>query len=191
MKHQYHLYPDETVVYRTYIHPVLFVPTIILGIVLYFFCSSEHLETIPHLTAIALPLFVLSIIPQVIDFVFADLHITKKRVQGRRGAFSIRQMDAPLNKINTVTISQTLFGAIFNYGTIHISTSSEDYHFSYISKPTDFRNALLASIENLDSPMPPEAVQYYIPEQHFRNPYSDLSGDRDLRKTTIRKGKKE
>ena len=55
-----------------------------------------------------------------------------------------------MNKISGIQIEQGLFGKIFNYGTISVSTASTSFKFPYIDKPADFRTALNNQIEAYD-----------------------------------------
>ncbi len=58
--------------------------------------------------------------------------------------------DSPLNKINGVQVRQGLFGKIFNYGTVSITTASTVFNFDYIDKPNDFKTILNNQIEKYD-----------------------------------------
>ena len=78
------------------------------------------------------------------------LQFSNKKIHGKIGLLNTKELDTPLNKVNNISISQGLFGKIFNYGTINITSSSGAYNFPYISKPNDFKNALLNQIEIFD-----------------------------------------
>lgn len=59
-------------------------------------------------------------------------------------------MDSRLNKITGVRVEQGLFGKMFNYGTIRITTASEVFKFENISHPNEFRTVLNNQIEAYD-----------------------------------------
>ncbi len=86
----------------------------------------------------------------IIWFLTTKLTITSKRVTGKRGFVNTNQLDSPLNKINGVQVRQGLFGQLFNYGTISITTASTVFSYAYIDHPNDFRNALNNQIEAFD-----------------------------------------
>ena len=90
------------------------------------------------------------IVRDIIDFFTTRLNITTKRVTGHSGLINTNQLDSPLNKISGVQVQQGLFGKIFNYGTISISTASTVFRFRYIDKPNEFRTVLNNQIEAYD-----------------------------------------
>ena len=47
-----------------------------------------------------------------------ELAITNKRLIGKVGVANTQALDAPLNKIQNVSVSQGFWGKIFNYGTV-------------------------------------------------------------------------
>lgn len=90
------------------------------------------------------------IIRDLIKFFTTTLIITNKRVNGKTGLINTNELDSPLNKINGVQVKQGLFGKIFNYGTISITTASTVFNFDYIDKPNDFKNILNNQIEKYE-----------------------------------------
>lgn len=90
------------------------------------------------------------IIKDIIKFITTKLVITNTRVRGKVGLINTNELDSPLNKINGIQIKQGLFGKIFNYGTISITTASTSFEFEYIEKPNEFKNILNAQIEKYD-----------------------------------------
>ena len=90
------------------------------------------------------------IVRDLIKFFTTKLIITNKRINGKTGLINTSELDSPLNKINGIQIKQGLFGEIFNYGTVSITTSSTVFHFDYIDKPNDFKIILNNQIEKYD-----------------------------------------
>ena len=90
------------------------------------------------------------LISDLITFFTTKLTITNKRVIGKTGLININQLDSPLNKINGIQVEKGLFGQIFNYGTIKITTSSTVFNFKYIAYPDEFRTTLNNQIEQYD-----------------------------------------
>ena len=90
-------------------------------------------------------------IKDIIKFFTTKIIITNKRIRGKTGLINTNELDSPLNKINGVQVEQGLFGKLFNYGTISITTSSTVFHFDMISKPQDFKNILNNQIELYDN----------------------------------------
>ena len=79
-----------------------------------------------------------------------QLILTSKRLYGKTGLIKTNTLDTPLNKVNTVSVSSGLFGKIFGYGTIHITSSSGSYKYPGISEPHIFRQALMEQIDRYD-----------------------------------------
>lgn len=89
-------------------------------------------------------------IKDLIKFFTTKLIITNKRVNGKTGLINTNELDSPLNKINGVQVKQGLFGKIFNYGTVSITTASTVFNFDYIDKPNEFKTILNNQIEKYD-----------------------------------------
>lgn len=90
------------------------------------------------------------IVKDLISFFTTRLIITNKRVNGKTGLINTNELDSPLNKINGVQVRQGLFGKIFNYGTISITTAATVFNFNYIDKPNEFKTILNNQIEKYD-----------------------------------------
>ncbi len=77
-----------------------------------------------------------------------ELAITDKRVIGKVGIISTSSMDVPLDKIHSVTVSNGLFGKLFNYGTIVVSMSTfETFRYKFIKSPDDYKVTLMQEID--------------------------------------------
>jgi len=86
----------------------------------------------------------------LIKFFTTKLVITNRRVNGKTGLINTNELDSPLNKINGIQVKQGLFGKIFNYGTMTITTSSSVFKFDYINNPNEFKTILNNQIEAYD-----------------------------------------
>ncbi len=86
----------------------------------------------------------------LIRYFNTKLEITNKRVRGKIGLVNTNELDSPLNKINGIQVIQGMFGKIFNYGTIKITTASSVFEFNYIEHPNDFKTILNNQIEAYD-----------------------------------------
>ena len=90
---------------------------------------------------------IISIICTLIKIKFTKLSFNDKKIYGKTGFIKIISLESPINKINDIFIKQSLFGLIFNYSTIIISTSSNKYRFEYIKDSQLFRTKLLELID--------------------------------------------
>ncbi|MEG1509785.1 MAG: PH domain-containing protein [Clostridia bacterium] len=89
-------------------------------------------------------------IRNIIAMSTTELAITNKNVVGKVGLIKTQTMSSPLNKVQNVSVSSGLFGKIFGYGNVKITTSSGDYCFRCISKPNDFKTALMSQIDQYE-----------------------------------------
>jgi uncharacterized membrane protein YdbT with pleckstrin-like domain len=135
---------DEQVVYRAKLHWAMFIPGAIwafLAIVI--FASADAVMA-------GLVLGILLLINPFIRFVTTELGFTNKRVIGKTGLINTKSLDSPLNKLNNSSVSSGLFGKIFGYGNVSISTSSGSYAYKGIAEPETLRAALMQQIERYD-----------------------------------------
>ena len=86
----------------------------------------------------------------LIRYFTTKLEITNKRVKGKTGLINTNELDSPLNKINGIQVKQNMFGKMFNYGTLSITTASSVFLFNYINNPNEFKTILNNQIESYD-----------------------------------------
>lgn len=79
-----------------------------------------------------------------------QLILTNKRIYGKVGLIRTRTMDVPLNKLNTVSVSNGFFGKVFGYGKLHITCASGEYNYDQIQNPGVFRSVLMEEIDRYD-----------------------------------------
>lgn len=87
---------------------------------------------------------------KTVRFNNTKLAITDKRVVGKVGVFNTDSLDAPLNKIQNVSVEQPFWGKVFNYGTVCISTASGIFEFGAIKNADEFKNTILDQIEKYE-----------------------------------------
>ena len=86
----------------------------------------------------------------LIRYVTTKLEITNRRIKGKIGLINTNELDSPLTKLNSVQVKQGLFGKMFNYGTIIITTSSSAFEFDYVTKPNEFKTIINNQIESYE-----------------------------------------
>lgn len=87
------------------------------------------------------------IFPHFINFFTTKLAVTNKNVIGKVGFIKKAACNIPLNKVNGVTINQGIFGKVFGYGTITITSMSDTFRFPYISKADKLKKTILNQME--------------------------------------------
>lgn len=136
---------NETIVFESNQHWISLLPR---GVVSAFFllCGLSS-------TDILFPMFILALLfiaSPLIRFLTSELGFTDKRLIGKLGLIRTKSLDAPLNKINNVSVSSGLFGKVFGYGNIHITTSSGAYLYKGVANPEIFRVNLMKQIDQFD-----------------------------------------
>lgn len=87
---------------------------------------------------------------KTVQFTHVELAVTSKRVIGKTGVVNTKAMDAALNKVQNVSVTQKLGGKIFNYGTVTINTAAGEFHFGAIKDANDFKGILMAQIDQFE-----------------------------------------
>ncbi|MDR1688332.1 MAG: PH domain-containing protein [Clostridiales bacterium] len=105
---------------------------------------------IPHILLMFVLVGFLTIWIPLIAFFTTELGFTNKKLIGKVGLIATKSVDSPLNKINNVSVSSGLWGKIFNYGTLHITTSSGAYLFVGVANAEQFKASLMAQVDQFD-----------------------------------------
>lgn len=105
---------------------------------------------IPHVLLMFFAIGFITILFPLVRMFTTELVLTSKRLYGKVGLINTKSLDTPLNKINTVSVESGLWGKIFGYGTIHITSSSGSYDYKGIKAPAAFRDAIMQEIEHFD-----------------------------------------
>ena len=106
---------------------------------------------IPHVALMFIIIGFITIIKPLIGLFTTELGLTTKRLIGKVGLINTKSMDAPLNKINNITIQSGLWGKIFGYGTIYVTTSSGSYYYKHVARPEIMRQAIMNQIDEYEN----------------------------------------
>lgn len=91
--------------------------------------------------------FVLIAIYKAIKLNTTFIVLYDKKIKGRVGVLRKKVLDAPLDKINDISIEYGLLGRFLGYGDIVISTSSTEIEFVGISNCEEFKDKVIQQIE--------------------------------------------
>lgn len=150
------LVPGESILHRARYHWIFYRT----GLLLLFFAvllvvaavyagrtapDGEPLARILRWTALVF--FVLSILDALARWIQAsrdEFVVTNRRVIRKVGVLAREVEQAPIEKIQDITVEQSWFGRLLNFGTVTLETASErgTLTFPRISRPEAFRNAL-------------------------------------------------
>ncbi len=87
---------------------------------------------------------------QFLDIQCTHLGFSTRKIIGRQGVVNSKTMDSPLNKIDNVSVSRTLFGMILGYSKVQINTSSGSYTFNYIRNAETFKKNLMDTVDRYE-----------------------------------------
>ncbi len=139
------LLPGETITYRAGLHPIVFAAPIFFGLVGIFFVVLGSIEK--DLSAFAwlgVLFLVVAAVVGLARFVrvkTSEFAITDKRVLVKVGLVRRHTLELLLAKVETIGVDQSIFGRIFNYGTIIVTgTGGTKEPFKGIAKPLEFRH---------------------------------------------------
>ena len=95
--------------------------------------------------------------------------VTTRRVIRAEGIFNKQMSDSSLEKVNDARLRQSIFGRIFDYGTLDILTAADEEgaidDFPMIADPVKFKIAMLNQKELLERPdLAPPPRQQPIPQ---------------------------
>jgi uncharacterized membrane protein YdbT with pleckstrin-like domain len=121
-----HLAPDEAVVVRTRLHPVVFGNAIffalfVTGVVVLVVARNElPTETIWLLALGAALLAAASFVPPALRWWRSAFAVTDRRVLAQVGVFSPHVVEAPLGRATGVRLDQNLWGRLLGYATLRL-----------------------------------------------------------------------
>jgi len=92
-------------------------------------------------------LFFIPPILALIRMFTTEIGVTDRRVIGKTGLIRHSSIDTMLDKVSNISAVQGIFGRMFGYGTITVTTAGEKVVFVGISHPADFRRDVAQQIE--------------------------------------------
>ncbi len=76
-----------------------------------------------------------------------ELAVTTHRAIGKQGLVRRSAIDLTLDKVQNLTIDQGIFGRIFNYGSVRVTTAGDVANFAGIAQPAVFKSAVTNQME--------------------------------------------
>lgn len=144
------LMPNEGVVARTTLHPVLFWGPITLFLIGVFFIVVGGPGSIVALSWLLAVAFAIS---ALINYKKSEFAVTTSRLILKTGWVSRRSIELQLNKVEGLSIDQGLLGRLLDYGTIRVGgTGGSKERFAFIREPVVFRKAIQLQIAETFDP---------------------------------------
>jgi uncharacterized membrane protein YdbT with pleckstrin-like domain len=142
------LRPNEQLLAKAKISFVAILPALILVLIILLigFVALENSSdewTFIICLIVALVIFLV----KLIQLKSIELGLSDKKIIGKTGVFLAHSLDTYLEKIDNISISESVFGNIFGYATIEICTVSARLRFPYVKKAIEFKHMVMDQIE--------------------------------------------
>ncbi|MEO5510353.1 MAG: PH domain-containing protein [Longimicrobiales bacterium] len=145
---------EEAPIYRAHVHWSIYLNAVLVllvaGVPLFFDDPSAKWIALVLVAAAAVLGIIAYIKGSSTEFV-----ITTRRLIAKRGIVSRKTIETLLEKVEAVSVEQTLFGRIFNYGTVTVQgTGGTKESFAMVSKPLELRKVIHEQIDSQRSNSP-------------------------------------
>jgi len=91
----------------------------------------------------------LLLINDIIGFLYLELVVTNMRVLGKKGLASLTVLDVPINRIQDIKVDISIFGGVFDYGTIRFVTANGVFVYEKIHKPLEIRQMINSMLHQM------------------------------------------
>ncbi|HET9903224.1 MAG TPA: PH domain-containing protein [Xanthobacteraceae bacterium] len=145
------LQPGEIVRHRATIHWVVYLRGAVLLILSFFIWLLTPAEGALHTVGIWLALFLLAmgvyfLLRAWLRRWMTEYAVTDRRVIYKQGLIWRKTMEVNMDKVSSVDVDQSIFGRLFNYGTVKIHSPGADPEpIREVGSPLDFRNHITAA----------------------------------------------
>jgi uncharacterized membrane protein YdbT with pleckstrin-like domain len=148
------LQPSETVLVEGHLHWVLYLPAI--GLLLtagVAFFVGRNLPDSPWVATIAngfsiafLALAAVFAVKTWFESFITEIAVTNIRVIYRKGFITRQTSEMNMDKVESVTVAQSIAGRLLGYGTVQVHGTGEGSieQLHYIADPIELRNAIVA-----------------------------------------------
>jgi uncharacterized membrane protein YdbT with pleckstrin-like domain len=137
-----HLQAGETVIHRTAVHWIVYVPAAAFLVVA---IGAAIAQVNPIATAVLLALALVLWLNGWIRRLSTELAVTDRRVITKVGLIRRTTMEMNLSKVESVVVDQGILGRIFDYGTVVVKgTGGGMEPLATIDRPLDFRSRITA-----------------------------------------------
>jgi uncharacterized membrane protein YdbT with pleckstrin-like domain len=143
------LQPGEEIRFRTNVHWLVYLPAMMMFVLGIAFALWYTAAPSQHLTLLILS--GLSAVPGVLLFIAAwlkrfgtEIAVTDRRVIYKTGLVQRDTTEINMAKIESVDVSQSILGRVFDFGTLTIRGTGETIEeLRNIASPLQFRNAIM------------------------------------------------
>jgi uncharacterized membrane protein YdbT with pleckstrin-like domain len=144
------LMPGENVIYKAKLHWWIFVGPIVelvLAVIFFIIAGASADATWTYVAILFLIAGILNGIGAFINYSSSEFAVTDKRVIGKTGFIRRNTVELLLNKVESVSINQGIFGRIVDSGTVMVvGTGGTKNRLGNISNPMEFRRQVQARL---------------------------------------------
>lgn len=146
------LMPNEQVIYRAQIHWAMFLaPTLVMliGLVFFGFLIVSRIVSGVFLLVAIFPFLIglINFIGAIVTYLTTEFALTDKRVIAKTGALQRRSIELLLPKVESIAVTQPVFGRLLDYGTIVVTgTGGTKEIFRGVASPLELRNKVNAQL---------------------------------------------
>jgi uncharacterized membrane protein YdbT with pleckstrin-like domain len=182
------LVPSERIVYRAHLHWNIFLAGALTFIL--FTAGALILASYdPTQQGVALVIFLVGLLPLIAVYVryrCSEFAVTDKRVLIKTGIIRRQTMETLLNKVENISVQQSLLGRLLNFGTIQVTgTGSTRETFANIAAPLEFRKQVQAATLNYEANKGMGIVQSPIPSAEREERDCPFCAERILAKAKV------
>lgn len=129
--------PNNAILYKAKLHWVIFLGPLLLAL---FGLWALQIDLLQLPASLILLMALIWSIVLGLTYLCASLVLKKQQLILSTGLFVRKIVDIPLAKIESIDISQSIFGSIFRYGSLTIvGTGGTHHHIHYLHKPLTCR----------------------------------------------------
>ena len=140
------LIAGESILYRANISWAAFIMPVVLSIVLIWMSTK-----VADFVVVIVVIFTLYILLRILLAILStEFVLTNRRIIAKRGIIRQHSIELMLSQVESISISQTLDGRLFGFGTVTISGSGGTHeYFKSISKPMELRKQVNDQLTNI------------------------------------------
>lgn len=144
------LLPDETILFRTKKHLIIFFYPLVLAIfgayAYEYMINNEILQRIAWAPTAVILIFWAYV---GLEYMTSEFAVTNKRVMMREGFFVRHANEMRITTISQVNVDQSLIGQMLDYGMVSINAFGAFDAYSMIAHPYTFQKAVNEQLDKL------------------------------------------
>jgi uncharacterized membrane protein YdbT with pleckstrin-like domain len=148
-----HLAPQERVVFRTRLHPVIFGNAVGFAAFVIFAATMIILHndlapaTVRLVCLVTAAIAALGFVSPLVSWRTSEFAVTDRRVMIKVGLLSVHTVELLNPKVEAIGVDQTLAGRLLGYGTLRITgTGGTVEAFPRVARPDALRDAVMGQV---------------------------------------------